>query len=130
MPGRPNRRSSCACRPVAWRGKHGPRRSVRTWAFLHDSDEAAERLGVESGGDGDPKSIGKNEFEARQGRRDRQDRIGNDGDREEVVVDTGSRTSVATGRFGRARLIEVIPKGSKRDVALAAEVGLRQATSA
>ena len=32
---------------------------VRTWAFLHDSDETAERLGVESGRSGDRTSMGK-----------------------------------------------------------------------
>ncbi len=60
-------RNSCACRQVAWRGKRGPRRSVQTWAFLHDSDETAERLNVESGGNSDPTSVRKDEFEVRLG---------------------------------------------------------------
>ena len=34
------------------------------------------------------------------------------------------------GGFRRMRLVEVIPKGGERDVALAAKVGLRQAAAA
>ena len=93
-----SRRSSCACRPVRWRGKRGLRRSVQTWAFLHDGDETAEGLGVESGSDGDPTSIGKDQFEVGWGGSDRRDGIGKDGDREEVVVGTGGGTIVARGR--------------------------------
>src|SRR5271170_1313108 len=130
MPGRPGRQNSCACRPVVWRGKRGPRRSVRTWAFLHDSDKTAQRLGVESGGNGDPTSIGSDEFAVRLRGRARKDGIGKDSDWEELIVGTGGRTGVAGGGFGRERLVEVIPKGGERDAALATEDGLRQAAAA
>ena len=106
-----------ADRPVWWRDQRGPRCSVQTWAFLHDGDETAEGLGVESGGDGDPTSLGKDEFEVGSGGGGRQDRIGNDGDREEVVIGTGGRTIVAGGGLGWARRIEVLSKGVKRDLA-------------
>jgi hypothetical protein len=46
------------------------------------------------------------------------------------MVGTGGRTSVAGGGFRRERLVEVIPEGGERDVALATEVGLRQAAAA
>jgi hypothetical protein len=49
----------------------------------------AERLGVESGGDGDSTSIGKDEFEAGLGRGNWRDGIGQDGDRMEMVVGHG-----------------------------------------
>ena len=65
----------------------------------------------------------------RLGGRDRQDRIGKDGDREEAVVGTGGRMLVAGGGFGRERLVEVISKGGERDVPLAAELGLSQAAT-
>src|SRR5580693_6884048 len=106
MPGRPGRRSSFACRLAWWRGRRGLRRSVRTWASLHDGNETAKGLGVESGRDGDSTSIGKDQFEAGLGGRDRRDGIGQDGDREEVVLGTGGGTIVAEGRLGRAGLVE------------------------
>jgi hypothetical protein len=48
--------------------------------FLYDGDETAEGLGVESGADGDPTSVGKDQFEVRLGGWDRRGRIGKDGD--------------------------------------------------
>ena len=56
--------------------------------------------------------------------------IGKDGNGEEVVMGTGGRAIVAGGGLGRARLIEVVPEGGERNVALAAELGLSQAASA
>jgi hypothetical protein len=106
-------RSSCAYQPAWWRGKRGPRRSVQTWAFLHDGDQTAKGLRVEPGGDGDPTSIGKDEFEVGSGGGGRQDRIGNDGDREEVVIGTGGRIIVAGGGLGCAGLTEVLSKRSE-----------------
>jgi hypothetical protein len=129
-PGGPGRRSSCTCRRVAWRGQRGPRCSVQTWTFLQDSDETAESLRVESGGDGDPTSIGQDEFEVGLGGRNRQDRIRNDGDREKVVVGTGGRTIVARGELGREGLVEMLAEGMKRDLATAAELGLSQTAPA
>jgi hypothetical protein len=98
--------------------------------FLHKGDETAERLGVESGGDGDPTSIGKDEFEVGLGGRDRQDRIGKDGDREEVVVGTGGGPIVAGSGIGREGPVEMLSEGVKRDLATAAELGLSQAAPA
>jgi hypothetical protein len=46
-------------------------------------------LCVESGRDGDSTAIGEDEFEAGLGGRDRWDGIGEDGDREEMVVGRG-----------------------------------------
>jgi hypothetical protein len=128
--GGPGRRSSCACRRVAWRGQRGPRRSVQTWTFLQDSNETAESLGVESGGDGDPTSIGKDKFEVGLGDGDRQDRIGKDGDREEVLFGAGGSTIVAGGGIGREGLVEMLSEGVKRDLATAAELGLSQTAPA
>ena len=78
--------------------------------------------------------------------RARKDGIGKDGDWEEAVIGTGGgvlvaagglgrggaggRMLVAVGRFGRGWLVEVISEGGERDVALATEVGLRQAAPA
>jgi hypothetical protein len=87
-------------------------------------------LGVESGADGDPTSIGKDEFEVGLGGRNRQDRIRNDGDREKVVVGTGGRTIVARGGLGRKGLVEMLAEGVKRDLATAAELGLSQTAPA
>lgn len=123
-------RNCCASRRVGWRGQRGPRSSVRTWTFLHNGDETAERLGVESASDGDPTSIGKDEFEVGLGGRDRQDRIGKDSDREEVVVGTGGGTIVAGSGIGREGPVEMLSQGVKRDLATAAELGLSQAAPA
>ena len=62
--------------------------------------------------------------------RDRQDRIWNDGDWEEVVVGTGGRTIVAGGGIGREGLVEMLSEGVKRDLATAAELGLSQTAPA
>jgi hypothetical protein len=123
-------KSSCACRPAWWRGKRGPRRSDRTWRFLHDGNETAESLGVESGRDGGSTSIGKDEFEVGLGDRDRRDGIGQDSDREEMVVGTCGRTIVAGSGLGPAGLVEVLSKGMERDLAPAADLGLSQTVAA
>jgi hypothetical protein len=123
-------RSSCACRPAVWRGRRGPRRSVQTWASLHNSDEMAEGPGVESGGDGDPTSVGEDEFEVGPRGGAGRDGIGKDSDREEMAVGTGERTIVAGSAIGRGGLVEVLSEGVKRDLATAAELGLSQAAAA
>ena len=64
------------------------------------------------------------------GGRDRQDRIGKDGDREDVVVGTGGGTIVAGGGIGREGLVEMPSDGVKRDSATAAELGLSQTAPA
>ena len=64
------------------------------------------------------------------GGRDRRDGIGQDGDREEVVVGTGGRTIVAEGGLGRDGLVEVLSEGVKRDLTPAAELGLSQTAAA
>ena len=46
------------------------------------------------------------------------------------MVGTGGSTSVAGGGLGRLRLVEVMSKGGKRDVALETKVGWRQAAAA
>ena len=97
-PGRRGRRSSCACRPVLWRGRRGRRRSVRTWSLLDDGDELAEGLGIEAGCDGDPASIGEDQFEGLSGGRGGGDGIGEDGDGEEV----GGGASEERGSRGSA----------------------------
>src|SRR4051812_43605052 len=97
MPGRPGRRTSCACRPAWWRDKRGPRRSVRTWVSLHDGDVAAKGLRVEMGRDDDSTSIRKDEFEVGWGGGDRRDRVRQDGDREEMRVGSGGGAIVAGG---------------------------------
>ena len=56
-------------------------RPTSSQGFLHDGDETAEGLIVESRGDGDPTSAGKDQFEAGLGGRSgRRGRIGKDGD--------------------------------------------------
>src|ERR1700679_2445761 len=114
MPGRPGRRSFSACRPAPWRSKHGLRRSVQTWAFLHDADETATSLRIESRGDGDSTSVGKDQFEV--GLRGSGDRsgIGKDRNGEEVIARTGTRSIVPRGGLGRVRLVEVISEGGER----------------
>ena len=63
-------------------------------------------------------------------RGDRRDRIGTDGDREEMAVGRGGRTIVADGGLGRERLIEMLSEGVKRDLTPAAELGLSQTAAA
>jgi hypothetical protein len=99
--------------------------------LLHDRDETAKGLGVETRRDGDSTSPGKDEFEvARWGGRGRWDRIGQDGDREERRGDTGRGTIVAGSGLGQAGRVEVLSEGVKRDLAPAAELGLSQTTPA
>jgi hypothetical protein len=84
----------------------------------------AEGPGVESRGDGDATSVGKDELEVGWGGRDRRGRIGQDGDGEEMSVGTGGGAIVAGGGPGRTWLVEVLPEGMERDLAAAAELGL------
>jgi len=67
--------------------------------------------------------MGQDEFEVGLGGRDRQDRIGKDGDQEDVVVGTGGATIVAGGGIGREGLVEMPSEGVKRDLAMAAKLG-------
>jgi hypothetical protein len=64
------------------------------------------------------------------GDRDRRDGIGQDSDREEMVVGTCGRTIVAGSGLGPAGLVEVLSKGMERDLAPAAELGLSQTAAA
>jgi len=81
-------------------------------------------LGVESRGDSDPTSIGKDQFETGLGGIGRRGGLGKDGDGEKMVGSTGGSAIIAEGGFRWVRLIEVISEGVKRDLALAAELGL------
>jgi hypothetical protein len=90
----------------------------------------AEGPGVESGGDGDPTSIGEDEFEVGSRGGARRDGIGKDSDREEMAVGTGERTIVAGSAISRGGLVEVLSEGVKRDLAKAAELGLSQTAPA
>jgi hypothetical protein len=93
--------------------------------LLHNRDETAERLGVESGDDGDSRSLGKDDFEVGLGGDDRWDRIGDDGDREDVVVGGGGRTIGGGDGLEPKGLVEVCSEGVERELAMAAtELGL------
>ena len=63
-------------------------------------------------------------------RGDRRDRIGTDGDREEMAVGRGGRTIVADGGLGRVGLVEVLSEGMERDLSAAAELGLSEPAAA
>jgi hypothetical protein len=97
---------------------------------LHDGDEMAEGTGVESRGDGDPTSVGEDEFKVGWRGRARWGRIRQDGDREELRVGTGGGTIVAGGGPGRAGRVEMLAEGMERDLAPAAELGLSQPATA
>jgi hypothetical protein len=97
---------------------------------LHDGDEMAECPGVESRGDGDATSVGEDQFEVGGRGRDRGDRIGQDGDREEMRVGIGGGTSVDGRGLGRTWRVEVLSEGMERDLAAAAELGLSQTAAA
>jgi hypothetical protein len=87
---------------------------------------------VESGRDGDSTSIGEDQFEVGSGDRERRDGIGQNGNREEVVVGTGGQTIIAGSghRGGLAGLVEVLAEGMKRDLTLVAELRLSQTATA
>jgi len=61
---------------------------------------------------------------------DRWGRIGEDGDREEVLVGGSGGTKIAGGGPGRLGLVEVLSEGMERDLTAAAELGLGQAAAA
>ena len=95
----PGRRSSCACRRVAWRGKRGPRRSVRTWRSSTTAMRWRRVWGSNPGATATRRPLERMSSRWGWEAGDRRNRIGNDGDREEVVVGTGGKTIVAGGRI-------------------------------